>query len=400
MKGLYWRPRKTSRLGLLLIAGLAIGGLLLVERWPLEPPVAHRDQMLAGARLAERGMDLIKRERQRRGHTFNPHFDPGQTGMIGESMSLVTSVPGNLRSKQTSVNPNFAAAVVQMLRRAGVERGDVVAVGCSGSFPALNLATYAALETVGAEPLIVASVGASQFGANMPDLLWIDMERLLHDEGLISFRSLVASPGGYEDEAMGMGPESLRLIDEGLKRNGLPLLSDDSLPESIESRMRIYRRHSAGRPIAAYINVGGGAASVGRTAGKQRYRPGLNLTPPRGATEIDSVMTRFAKAGTPLIHLVEANELAASLGLPEAPPRKPEVGSGGVYQVRYVSRLLALLVLVALALGFRMVVFRDAPGRLRAWLDGLRPRRDVPPRLQLVGGPPAPRAGVEEELMV
>ena len=30
-----------------------------------------------------------------------------ETGLIGESMSLVTSVPGNLRAKQTSINPNF-----------------------------------------------------------------------------------------------------------------------------------------------------------------------------------------------------------------------------------------------------------------------------------------------------
>ena len=160
--------------------------------------------MLAAARLAERGMDVIKRERQQRGHRIRRHFDPAASGLIGDSMTLVTSLPGNLRAKQTSVNPNFAAAVVQMLRQAGVKEGDCVAVGCSGSFPALNLAAYAALESMQVKPVVVASACASQFGANMPDMMWIDMERLLHERGLISFRSVAVSVGGSGDRGLGM----------------------------------------------------------------------------------------------------------------------------------------------------------------------------------------------------
>ena len=400
MNNLYWRPHNVSRLGLVVIAGLAAVGLILVERWPLEPPVAYRDEMLASARLAEQGMDLVKRERLRLGHTFDPQFDPGQTGMIGDAMSLVTTVPGNLRSKQTSVNPNFAAAVTQMLLTADVKRGDVVAVGCSGSFPALNLSVYAAMEELGVQPLIVASVGASQFGANMSDLLWVDMERVLREEGLISFRSLAASPGGYEDQALGACPEALRLIDQGIQRNGLQKLDHDTLDESIESRMEIYRQHAAGQPIAAYINVGGGAASVGRTAGKKLYRPGLNLTPPKGATSIDSVMTRFAKTGTPVIHLVEVNDLAASLGLPESPAERPAIGTGAIFQSRSVTRWVALALLVALAIGMRAVVFSDAPGRIRSWLQRRLPLKHRKPMHRLAIDHATAHPQVAEELMV
>ena len=90
----------------------------------------------------------------------------------------MTSLPGHLGSKQTSINPNFAAVVVGMLKDAGVQEGDCVAVGCTGSFPAMNVAVYSALETLRARPIVICSAGSSQYGANTPDLLWIDMERL------------------------------------------------------------------------------------------------------------------------------------------------------------------------------------------------------------------------------
>ena len=200
----------------------------------------------AAAQLASEAMATIREERLRRNHTFNPDYDPAQSGMIGEYLTPITSVSGHLESKQTSVNPNFAAAVVDMLQEAGVKKGDVVAVGCSGSFPTLNLCACCAMETLKARPIIIASAAASQFGANRPDLLWIDMERLLYEKGLISFHSVAASFGGYEDLAMGTTDEGRRLLREGIKRNHLPLLQEETFGESIDSRMKIYK--SIARP--------------------------------------------------------------------------------------------------------------------------------------------------------
>jgi poly-gamma-glutamate system protein len=356
-----------SRVALVGIALAALVGLAAVELLPSRQACDHRQQKLSAARLAERGMELIKEERLRRGHQLIRHFDPAGTGLIGDSMTLVTSVPGNLKAKQTSLNPNFAAALVQMLHDAGVREGDAVAVGCSGSFPALNVCVYAALETMRARPIIVASASASQFGANMPDLLWIDMERLLWERGLISFRAAASSLGGYEDRGLGMSHEARRLVVDAVRRNGLELLDSDSLAESIDQRARVYRQQSGGAPIRAYINVGGGAASVGRTEGKHRYRPGLNLEPPRGATEIDSVITRFAKSGVPVIHLVEVGQLAADLGLPEAPQQRPAVGTGGVFQRAHYNRWLAAIVLVGIVVALRSLVWTGITDRIRLW---------------------------------
>jgi poly-gamma-glutamate system protein len=127
-------------------------------------------------------------------------------------MTSVTSNTGSLPAKQTSINPNFAAVVVQLLKRAGLEEGDVVAIGFSGSFPALNVAVMAAVSVLGLKPIIISSNAASQWGANDPDFLWIDWERTLAAKHIFNFRSVAASIGGIEDRGLGMTPEGRRTI--------------------------------------------------------------------------------------------------------------------------------------------------------------------------------------------
>ncbi len=295
MKAVYWEPRKVSQKALIFICALALAGLAsaeLCKRNLLGLP--DDSEKFAAAKLASHAIETIRKERLARNHHFDPEFDPARSGMIGEYLTPTTSVTGHLESKQTSVNPNFAAAIVDMLQQAGVKKGDVVAVGCSGSFPTLNLCACCAIETMGVKPIIVASTGASQFGANRPDWLWIDMERLLFDKGLISFHSVAASLGGYEDQAVGMTEEGRELLRKGIERNHLPMIQDEEFTDSIDTRMKIYKEHAEGRAIKAYINIGGGTVSVGRSVGKKLYEPGLNLTATPEAMQIDSVMTRFA----------------------------------------------------------------------------------------------------------
>jgi hypothetical protein len=239
-----------------------------------------------------------------------------------------------------------------MLHDAGVRSGDVVAVGCSGSFPALNLCVCAALETMRARPIIIASASASQFGANMPDFLWIDMERHLHDRHCISFRSVAASYGGYEDRALGTDAEGRELIQQAIERNGLPLIHREEFTESIDERMKIYHQRAGNRPIKAYINVGGGTVSVGRSIGKTLYQPGVNLTASPKALRVDSVMSRFLIERIPLIHLVSIPELADRFGFPIAPAATPKPGEGALFhrhgRNRWTAR--AVLVLIGAAL--------------------------------------------------
>jgi poly-gamma-glutamate system protein len=52
----------------------------------------------------------------------------------------LTTDAGNLEAKQTAINPNWAAVIVDLLQQANVKERDPVAVSFSGSFPALNIA--------------------------------------------------------------------------------------------------------------------------------------------------------------------------------------------------------------------------------------------------------------------
>ena len=369
MKRVYWRPKKISRAAICLVGLFSVAGVYLVE-WRtvlVEKPLY--DEKIAAAKLAQRSLEVIRQERLARGHAIDLEIDPTGSGILGADATSITSIAGHLRSKQATANPNLAAAVYQMLAEAGVERGDCVAVGWTGSLPGLNVALCAALETLGAEPLIVASAASSQYGANFPDLLWIDMERELHARGLISFRTAACSIGGYEDRGGGMSDEALGLIRAAIDRNGLEFVPAHDFANSIDQRMQLYHDLSGGRPIKAYVNVGGGTISVGRALGKKLYEPGLNLQPPPGALAIDSVMTRFMKEGVPLVHLSEALDVAEQHGLPKTLAAVPPVGDGGVYGERRYSRWLAVLVLGGIVASLRLLVWTDLGERVTRTLQ-------------------------------
>src|SRR5690606_37474227 len=213
---------------------------------------------------------------------IDPSIDPAGSGLIGSAMSAVTSDAGYLSAKQTSINPNFAAVVVRLLYAAGVEPGDTVAAGLSGSFPALNISVMAAMQVMDVRPIIISSASASQYGANDPEWLWIDMERLLQERGVFNYRSTAVSLGGLHDIGGGLSEEGVRLLEQGINRSGLPRIAAKNAEDSILRRMDLYRDAANGRHIAAYINVGGGAVSVGGTASKREFKAGLNLKRPPG----------------------------------------------------------------------------------------------------------------------
>jgi len=351
MKNVYWRPRAVSRTALALVALVSLGGIFVVENFRSEKGKPYYDDKLAASQLAEKAFDIVKNERLRRGISIDPETDPTYSGLIGIVMSPVTTKTGALASKQTTINPNFAAVIAEMLKKAGVKQGDVVAIGCSGSFPALNVSVYSALEVLKVKPIVISSATASQWGANHPELLWMDMENALYDLNLITFRSSATSIGGYEDQAVGLPDEAKRIIADAAKRNELKLIDAKSFEENIERRMAIYYKMAASAPVKAYINVGGGTASTGTAIGKRAFRPGLNLRPPTGIRNIDGVMPRFSKQGVPVIHLVQIQDIAERYGLPVAPVNMPTVGEGAVFLGAEYNRWLALGVLVTIFAG-------------------------------------------------
>lgn len=342
MKGIYWRPTSVSRAALLLVALVALVAVAAVEALPTRVRQPHYDAKLRAAHLADRGFQVIREEKRRLGLATPPEVALADTGMLGVAFSKVTSNTGYLSAKQASINPNYAALVVHWLEDIGVSEGDLVAIGFSGSFPALNVCVYAAVETLGAEAVAVSSASASQWGANQPELLWIDMERVLMDAGVFRHRSIAASRGAIDDQGVGMAEDGRALIDQAIARNRLELIDAPTLALAIDARMEIYRRTAGGRPYRAYINVGGGSASVGTHVGKKLFAPGVNREPPREPTEVDSVMLRFVSLDVPVVHLTQIAELETRYGLAGDGAGVPAPGTGKVFVREQPNRWLAL----------------------------------------------------------
>ncbi len=364
MRKVYWRPRTVSRTALVLIAGYSLVGLILVEVYKVDAERPYIKEKLAATDLALQAMDEIYYEREDLGPEIDPATDPTESGLIGLAMSPVTSVSGQLVAKQTTINPNFAAVMVQMLKRCDVNEGDVVAAGVSGSFPALNICVYAAMETLKVRPIVIASASASQWGANVPDLLWIDMERVLAETGIFSIRCAAASVGGYEDRGLGMSEEGLAAIQKAIERNGLTQLKAEDFEGAINERLELYKRLAKGKPIKAYINVGGGAVSVGRSTGKRMFSPGLNRNVPDRVKRINGVMPKLIAEGTPVIHLVHITQLAERYKLPIAPVIRPEPAKGDVFRGLEYNKSLAAGLLITEILLLYFFIRSDVGFRL------------------------------------
>ncbi len=376
MKKIYWRPQSTPVFAFVFIAFVAIGGLASVERFQIVKKKSYYSEKIEASKLTLEAMELVKTERLDRGIPIDLQVDPTESGLIGSFVTSVTSEAAELETKQTSVNPNFAAVVVELLKEAGIKDGDPVAVSLSGSFPALNIAAYAAMATLHLKPTIISSASSSQWGANDPDFLWIDMEHFLNSKGIFPFRSVAASMGGRRDRAAELAEKGRREILQAINRNELVLIRSATVHEDIDHRVDIY--FSKVRP-KVYLNVGGGRAAAGIRPFKRLLKPGLLFSDLPAGTRTDSVIRRFLKEGIPVIHLGEIKELARQYRLPISPAAMPKIGEGSVYYQKSYNLWLAGAVLLAIITGLYVFARSDWGFRM---LQASPHKKDI--------GPPEP----------
>ena len=213
-----WRldnRRKWILLGLAALA-LLLQALLDATRAPVRQ--SDYDLKLAAAERAAEAFAVLRTHRQLNDAQLDLLNDPAGTGLIGPEFSQITNAQGNLEAKLTSLNPNWTGVLVDYFRRAGLEPGDPVAVAVSGSFPGLNIALFAAMETLRLRPVVVTSIVASMWGANDPAFTWLDMESVLFEAGVFTTRSSLASFGGGNDMGRGLSPDGRRLIVEAAEQ--------------------------------------------------------------------------------------------------------------------------------------------------------------------------------------
>lgn len=289
----------------LTLCALAVLGLsiLLPVIAPTEPAPFYAEKTRA-ARLAAEAREAVGER------------------LLGVEYSAITTTAGHRDAKLLSMAPDFPALLVEWLRETGIGDGDAVAINASGSFPALTIASIAAVKAVGARPLMITSLGASSWGANRPEYTWAQMELELRQRWP-EYTSIGMSPGGDGDEALDLLPEGREALVRALRASGVPEIAADGGTDAVTDRMRFWQQANAGRLPAILINIGGNQAFWGTGDRGETRREGLWL-PGSSPVVGDGVGDRFLAAGKPVIHLLGVKKLAARYGItippdPDAP---------------------------------------------------------------------------------
>ena len=364
-----WRSR-------VVLLSLAAGAVIL--QWVLEEtrtPIRQRDYelKLAAAEKADEAFEVVRDYFRLEGAVVDMANDPSGTGLIGPETSLITNAYGNLESKLCTLNPNMAAHVVELFKRAGLRSGDLVAVSLSGSFPGMNIAVFAAMDVMGLRPIITSSVGASNWGATDPEFTWLDMERLFEQKGVFKYRSIAASHGGGDDMGRGLSPLGRQKILDAMDRNGVRQLVSANLDEAIVKRMAFYEEESRGRLFRAFVNVGGGLAAIGSSQNRSLIPPGLSFDlGPKNWTR-KGVLILMAEKGIPVIQLLNMAEIAEEAGLPLTPEDLPVPGEGDVFSKSSYRLGLSFIFFVLYS---ALCVFVLAPEIRQGVFDRVRGKMD------------------------
>ena len=342
-----------KRDGLLVAAAaLLLAGYLALGYFSVEQAAPWVEEKLAASRLAQRAMDAVKAEKRARGIAIDKTADLNETGLIGLRWSGMTTTLGVLEAKRTSTHPDFAALTVHLLKQCGAKRGDRIAINLSGSFPALSLSVLSAVQTLELQPLVIASLGASMWGANDPAFNWLDIEERVRAQGILRTGSIAVSLGGALDVGKEMDDDLRAHLRQRItaqrSRQDFAFIDEPDFGKNLEKRMALYL--AEGLP-ACFINVGGNLASGGAEADSGALRPGLIRTPEEAGTRIGGLMQAFLLRKVPVIHLLDLKALAASAGLPYDPVPLPPPGSSGVFhETRYNRTYLTALLALAAAL--------------------------------------------------
>jgi poly-gamma-glutamate system protein len=323
-----------------------------------------RREMIEAARLMARAEAAVRDCRAAKGFPADERSDPNRTGLIGLETSAITTSLGSLAAKRTTTNPDFAGLVVRLLSEAGVRKGDVVAIGASSSFPALIIATLSAARVMGLEPLVILSLGASEWGGNIPSFNWLDMEECLQRAGLLDVKLIALAVGGDEDIGRDMSPAGRELLRARIKGSGIPFIEEPGLRANVEDRLRLYEETAHGRPLKAFVNVGGSWANIGTNAEVLKLRPGFLSDVFIPAPGERGVLQAMAARKVPVIHLLNVRGLCERYGLPWDPRPLPAPGAAGLDRRstgrgRAVPLLSAAYVLFVACL---LVFWRRFPG--------------------------------------
>ena len=309
------------------------------------------DSKIKAANLMKQCLQSLKKSRLENSIFIDIENDPNETGIVGVPYSLITTDEGDLDAKLTTLDPNFSAVIVDLLFTAGLEKNDTIAVMLTGSMPGANIALLSACQVMGIHPIIISSIGASQWGANQVDFTWLDMEDILVQNKLINSRSVASSIGGRNDMGRLLSPLGRDLIIENIKNYDLPLIRENRLADNIKKRTDIYNEY---HPIDKYdgvVNIGGGVASLGTSFNYRLIPPGIvnrsDIVDIDNSSGIEGAFSYFLKRNITGLHILNIKSIIENYNLPFAPIPHPKIGEGVLYaKERYNLTIVFLCFLI------------------------------------------------------
>ena len=344
--------QKTSTLVRLAVMAVVVFAVAFFSRVEIISET-YETKVNAAGQMAK-AMEILKEVRLEKGVFVDIENDPNESGLVGSQFSLTTTDEGDLDAKLTTLDPNFSAAMVELLHQAKLQSGDSIAVMLTGSMPGANMAMLIACDAMNIHPVVITSIGASQWGANDPDMTWLDMEKLLFENGFISTRSIAASIGGRNDQGRLLSPKGRELITDNISEHGMPLIKGEGLRDNIQKRMV----HFGNNNYKAVVNVGGGVASLGTSFNLRLLPPGVVYRNDIEAISrkggIEGTVVKFVKQNMPLIHVLNIQKLTENLGMPFAPIPLPEIGLGSLYAIHKYNlniTFICLLIIAGMVIG-------------------------------------------------
>ncbi len=319
-----------------------------------------KEMRLAALTMAE-ALESVKKCRIIKEIPLEPEVDPNLTGIIGIKHSSITTTLGQLEAKRTTSNPNFAALMVYLFHRAGVTAGDEVVIGASASFPSLILAVLSAAKAMKVKPLSIYSLGASQWGANIPEMNWLKIYSCLRKAGIFDFEPVAVSLGGEKDTAGGISEEGKAFLLEEIKKSEIPFIQEPDLKRNIQERLRLYRYFSKNPDgIKAFVNIGGSYANLGTDSAVLEIKPGLVEPDIPTASLRKGMIFSMMEQGIPVIHLLYIKGLCRQYGLLWDPLPLPRPGESLLFKrilyrgtfFKMISGFYLALVLLILAASF------------------------------------------------
>lgn len=359
-----YRPSLKSGWSLIILFVFAVGLYVLAQSSYVHIKTDNYEEKVQAARLMQAFMDSLRADLKLKGFEFDPIDDPFHTGLIGTRLSSITTDRGLLSDKQAALNPNLAAIFIEEFKKEKLTEGDLIAVGITGSNPAVNLALYAAVKVMKLNPSIITAVSSASYGANREDFTWLDIEAVLRKKKLIDFGSSYASFGGKEDLAIGLSDNGIANLRDAMTRNGVPLLMGSTLDENVSLREAAYKELlPEGKRYRMFVNIGGGLANVGSEPNARLIPEGINNKLAEKEFEKQGVMMVMARQNVPVLHVRRIQRWARKYEVASNQEKLPVPGQGPAFSKRKHNVTVASICLGLLIAAILVVIIFDRHDR-------------------------------------